>query len=412
MPARKHYTLRARKDVENARDEEDAAAKIRGELGDHYDATFTIALQRRNPTSGKWEDSQVLDILHDDGTDLTPEAKALEATEKTQRIEELAEDLVAMAETEASIDGGARWRALGRAERVGKAPLWEVPWIAGGPLLESERKLQAADANVSALTSTVRALESSHRLLERTWRTNTAMAESAKGYHDAMVGNVTKTLETLQKLEEPSIAKARLTLEQQDRRATHETSMAEEQSNHELLLEALGLLGKALDADRRDRKEDRKRGRGEVIDTSARDAAPKNGAPPNGSNGAPTNGASSSASASADAPDMRRPEMPRCAEAKELLEILDDLEEPQAAKIRELLTPDEMAAIFACADAPTREDFDRLFHTVDALWQKRGQHGTTALQTELGSVLGLRAFTLKSIVIKWERRAHGRPATA
>src|SRR5262245_53023914 len=101
MPPRAHYTLRAKKDVGNARDEEDAVAKLRGELVDHYDATFTIALRRRNPSTLKWEDVQVLDLVHEDPATLTAEARELLKQERPTRIDELVEDLIAMAESEA-----------------------------------------------------------------------------------------------------------------------------------------------------------------------------------------------------------------------------------------------------------------------------------------------------------------------
>ncbi len=397
MPARSHYTLRSKKDVENARDEEDAAAKLRAELVDHYAETFTIALQRRNPSSLKWEDVQVLDLVHEDTSQLTPEAREIAKQEQPTRIEELAEDLIAMAETEASVEGGARFRAIGRAERAGpnKTPLFEVPWIAGGPLLESERKLQAEDAKASALTSTTRALETAHRLLERTWRSNTTMAESATKYHTAMVGNVTTVLETQAKIEAPSIASLESKAQREKAKMEHDERMQEDRDSHELLLEALAVFGKALDADRRDRKEDARRKRGEVIDVEPK-GEPKNGAPKNGSNGA-------------SAPDMHRPEVPRCAEARELAEMLDDLDEQQAVRLRDLLTAHEIEAIFRCADSATRDEFDRNFRDVDAEWQKRGQAGTSALQSQLATILGLKAFAFKNLVVKWEKRTHGSP---
>lgn len=393
MPPRSHYTLRAKKDVENARDEEDAVAKLRAELAEHYEQTFTIALRRRNPSTLKWEDVQVLDLVHEDPATLTAEARELAKQERSTRIDELVEDLIAMAETEASVEGGARFQAVGRPER-GKSPLFEVPWIAGGPLLESERKLQTEDAKASALTSTTRALESAHRLLERTWRSNTTMAESATKYHTAMVQNVTTVLDAQAKIDAPSLASLESKARREAAKMEHDEKMQEDKDNHELLLEALALFGKALDADRRDRKEDRARARGEVIDTTA--SEPKNGAPKNGSNGAA-------------APDMRRPEVPRCAEARELADMLEDLDEKQAIGLRDLLTKPEVEAIFKAADAATLEDFDRFFADVDAEWQKRGQSGTTALQSQLAAILGLKAFAFKNLVVKWEKRTHGSP---
>lgn len=404
MSTRLHYTVRAKSDNEIAQDEDDARGKLRRELEAHYDETWSIVVQRRNPSTSRWDDVSTIDVLHSES-----EPVELGDVPKAQRIDELAEDLVAMAEGEAVAEGPTRVRVVGRPERKGKPSLFDVPWIAGAPLLPSETKLHAADANVVALTSTVRALESAQRLLERTWRANTSMAEGAGKYHDNAVGTVNKVLEMLAKIEGPTVERARITLEQQTKRAEHEASMAEDAGNQELLMEALGLLGKALDADRRDRKEDRdadKRARGKggakVVDTTAREA----------SDDASSSSSDDESEDPGPSPVRSRPSVDRCAEARELAELLDELDEKQLAKIAKTLTADELAAIVACADTATRDDFDRKFQTVDALWQKRGQAGVSALQTEIASVIGLRAFTLKKIATQWERRVHGRPGGA
>jgi hypothetical protein len=388
VAAASHYTVKTVDRKQAADGDENKREKLRDELDRHLESTWTIELQRRNPSSQTWETTHEYELNREETGELTAEVRELEKSQRPQRLDELVDDLLAKAEEDASIDGATRVRAVGKAERTGKRPLFEVPWIAG-QLLPGERKLQAADANVSALTSTTRALETAHRILERSWQRNQSNADAAGRYIDGVTGNVTRVLETLAKLEAPSIDAARLKLEQQDKRAQHESRMAEEAASHEMFIKALELFGKALDADRRDRKEDReheRRARGETIDTSAREAS-------SSSNGA----------------KQARPTVPRCSEAAELVAIFDDLDATQATKAKALLTSEEWDAIGASCDAPTQADFDARFRKLDDLWSARGQENATEVRTKLGLIVGFgAAMTMQRLFVDYEKRVYAR----
>lgn len=368
--AAKLYTVKAVEDAKTDRHGEDARDKIAADLAAHYEKTWSVLLERRE--GGKWTVMRVIDVLHPDEVDgvdgLTTNAEAVAEDEKRrareEAIAELTDAIVGEVESEAAVDGPTRVRATGRPERVGARALWVVPWISGGELLPSEQKLHAADANVAALTSTSLQLDRAHRSLDRMLSRMERMCDKAERYHDVTMDSSIKLIETLQKVEGPSIAAATIKLQQQTERAEHERSLQEDKQNHELLMSAITLIAKGLDADRRDKKEERERARGKVVDTTASETPP----PPD---------------------EAKRPEVPRCDEARELLDIFDDLSPSEVESVRKALKPDEWSAVQAASDAATIEGFDIAFGKLDESVQQRGQADAAAVHAELVRVIGM-----------------------
>lgn len=387
MPA-KLYTVKAVEEGKNDTHAEDAREKIAADLAAHYEKTWSILLERRDSNRGRWVAMHVIDVLHPGETDvvegLTANAEAVaedaRSRGRSDAIADLVDAIVQEAEGQASLEGPTRVRATGRPERPNARALWAVPWVAGGDLLPSEQKLHAADANVAALTSVSLQLDRSHRSIDRLLARVERMCDKAASYHDATMDSATKLIDTLAKVEGPSIAAATIKLQQQSERAAHERSMQEDSQNHQLLMQALGLIAKGLDADRRDRKEDRERARAKVVDTTASETPP----PPS---------------------EAKRPDVPRCEQALELLAVFEDLSAAEQTGIRAALTAEEWSAIGNACDAADVAAFDAAFGVLDASVQERGEVNSAALKVEMTRILGIaKCMTLFAIWSGHENR--------
>lgn len=408
-----HFTIKPRESTPKSRasssDDNDPRDELAKKLRTHLEKTHRITLEKRAGT--KWELLEAaaeIDVLTPEETDaeVNDESATLDA-----RVDELVEAIFDAADAEAGVDGPLRVRVQGWPER-GRRELWTHPIIAGPEALPNELKREREEAGTMTHGVLCAVIDKLGRHYDRAVvRTQTLQ--------DASVRNVTDVLESLGALikSQKEIAAPMVDLERlkiTERKEALESTLAFEQEKNtmSMFMEAIGLIGKAVMAERRDQRREKREAAanaGRVVDVEER--APRGDGPTSTSSSASSSpagagqpGSSSTSSSSSPAGGLVV-HGERFEDAEELAGILEDLDDDQRAELQRILTPTEYGLALSASEARDQITYDARFDQFYDAWTSRPQAEAGQLFAQLTGLLGMSgAAVLASLIQSFEKR--------
>jgi hypothetical protein len=392
------YTIKPRVAEEpKSRPTADGREKLARELKDHP-TTFRITLEKRSGT--KWESVEAcaeIDLLDDEA--LTDEEKA---RDKDSIRDEIVDAIIDATEAEARVDGPTRFRAQGWPER-GRRELWTATWVGGPPSLSGELAVERAEVGVQSHNILLASLDRQGRHLDRALNRAQETMDKACANVGSVLESLTSVIKAQREVAAPMVDLERLRLEQQEKALQSTLEFEQEKNTMQMFLEAAGIIGKAVMAERRDkRREDRERrasGEPETIDVEATPTSER--ADPRADVG-PRPSPSSSPPPSPPAAMVVHGE--RFEDAQDLADLLEDIDHGQRRQLQEIMTTVEWGTMLSASEARDVATYDQRFNEFYDAYTQRSPEEAAKLFATVTSIIGAGSAVLFGLIQNFEQR--------